>query len=50
MLHTTFRKLHENRACPEGYKKLAMSLGGVNKYGKDTLIPLFRPDREGITG
>ena len=40
MLNTTFAKLHEHGACPEGYQKLARSLGGVNKYGKDTLIPL----------
>ena len=40
MLHTTFRKLHEYGACPEGYTKLARSLGGVNKHGKDTAIPL----------
>ena len=40
MLFTTFNKLHKNHACPEGYKKLARSLGGVNKYGKDTPISL----------
>ena len=40
MLHTTFRKLHENEACRKGYTKLARSLGGVNKYGRDTPIPL----------
>ena len=40
MLHTTFRKLHEYGACTEGYTKLARSLGGVNKHGKDTAIPL----------
>ena len=40
MLNTTFAKLHEHGACPEGYQKLARSLGGINKYGKDTLIPL----------
>ena len=40
MLFTTFKKLHEHGACPEGYQKLARSLGGINKYGKDTLIPL----------
>ena len=40
MLFTTFNKLHEHGACPEGYQKLARSLGGINKYGKDTLIPL----------
>ena len=40
MLHTTFAKLHKAGACREGYTKLARSLGGVNKYGKDTPIPL----------
>ena len=40
MLFTTFKKLHEHHACTEGYQKLARSLGGVNEYGKDTLIPL----------
>ena len=40
MLFTTFKKLHEHHACTEVYQKLARSLGGVNEYGKDTLIPL----------
>jgi hypothetical protein len=40
MLNTTFAKLKEARACIEGYKKLAESLSGVRKYGKDTPIPL----------
>ena len=40
MLFTTFNKLHKNHACTEGYQKLARSLGGVNKYGKDTPISL----------
>ena len=40
MLHTTFAKLHKAGACREGYTKLARSLGGVNKYGKDIPIPL----------
>ena len=40
MLFTTFAKLHKAGACREGYTKLARSLGGVNEYGKDTLIPL----------
>ena len=40
MLYTTFRKLHEYRACTEGYAKLVRFLGGVAKYGKDTPIPL----------
>jgi hypothetical protein len=40
VLYTTFNKLHEFNACTEGYQKLARSLGGVNKYGKNTPIPL----------
>ena len=40
MLWTTFNKLHEFNACTSGYQKLARSLGGVNKYGKDTPISL----------
>jgi hypothetical protein len=40
MLYTTFRKLHEHGACKSGYAKLSRSLGGVNKYGEDTLISL----------
>ncbi len=40
MLHTTFNKLHKYGACIDGYRKLAKYLGGVNKYGKDTPIPL----------
>jgi hypothetical protein len=40
MLHTTFKLAHESGACTEGYRKLAKHLGGVNKYGKDTPIPL----------
>jgi hypothetical protein len=42
MLHTTFNKCHEAGACPEGYRKLAKALGGVDKYGKDTPIPLSK--------
>jgi hypothetical protein len=42
MLHTTFKLLRENGACPEGYRKLAKSLGGVQKYGASTPIPLLR--------
>ena len=42
MLNTTFAKLKENGACTEGYKKLAKSLGGVTKYGRDTPIPLSK--------
>lgn len=39
-LTTTFAKLHDARACKEGYAKLARHLGGVDKYGKETPIPL----------
>ena len=42
MLNTTFNKCHEAGACPEGYRKLAKALGGVDKYGKDTPIPLSK--------
>src|SRR3990167_5518641 len=42
MLHTTFRKAKEERACVESYNKMAKSLGGVEKYGLDTPIPLDR--------
>jgi len=42
MLHTAFNKCHEAGAYPEGYRKLAKALGGVNKYGKDTPIPLSK--------
>jgi hypothetical protein len=42
MLNTTFSKCHEAGACPEGYRKLAKALGGVDKYGKDTPIPLSK--------
>jgi len=40
MLHTTFRKLHKEGACAPSYLKLAKTLGGIRKYGKDTPIPL----------
>ncbi|MFA7214384.1 MAG: putative immunity protein [Candidatus Cloacimonadaceae bacterium] len=42
MLNTTFNKCHEAGACPKGYRKLAKALGGVDKYGKDTPIPLSK--------
>ncbi len=42
MKYTTFAKLKELGACPEGYRKLAQSLGGVKHYGEDTLIPLSK--------
>ena len=46
MLHTTFQLLKLAGACGQhrgsgrGYSKLAVSLGGVSKYGKHTPIPL----------
>ena len=40
MLNTTFNRLHQAGACTGGYRKLAAYLGGVNKYGPDTPIPL----------
>ena len=40
MLHTTFRKAKEEGACIESYRKMAKALGGVRKYGLDTLIGL----------
>jgi hypothetical protein len=41
MLHTTFIMLRKHGACAEGYRKLAKSLGGVQKYGASTPIPLL---------
>ena len=40
MLHTTFRKAREAGACSSEYNKMARFLGGVDKYGEDTPIPL----------
>ncbi len=40
MLHTTFRKAKEAGACVPSYRKMAKALGGVNKYGENTPIPL----------
>ena len=40
MIFTTFALLHAERACPEGYRKLAAHLGGVRSYGQNTPIPL----------
>ena len=40
MLSTTFNLAHKANACTSGYKKLAEYLGGIEKYGKDTPIPL----------
>ena len=42
MLHTTFRKAKEAKACIESYKKMAKAVGGIKKYGLDTPIPLDR--------
>ena len=40
MLHTTFAKAKEAGACIASYKKMAKAMGGVQKYGEDTPIPL----------
>jgi len=40
MLHTTFRKAREAGACSSEYNKMARFLGGVDKYGRDTPMPL----------
>ena len=40
MLHTTFNLCHKSGACTDRYKHLAKALGGVKKYGENTLIPL----------
>ena len=40
MLYTTFEKAKEARACILPYKKMAKALGGINKYGKNTPLPL----------
>ena len=39
-METTFNQLKELEACEHGYRKLAKSLGGITKYGKDTPINL----------
>ena len=39
-LTTTFDKLRASNACESGYKKLAITLGGVAAYGRDKDIPL----------
>ena len=39
---TTFAKLKAVAACESGYKKLAVSLGGVTKYGRNTPINLLQ--------
>ena len=38
-LTTTFDKLRASNACESGYKKLAITLGGVAAYGRDKDIP-----------
>lgn len=35
---TTLAKIKAHRPCEDGYRKLAKSLGGITKYGKDTPI------------
>ena len=40
MLHTTLNLLRRAGACETGYRKLAKSLGGVTRCGRDTPIPL----------
>ena len=40
MLHTTFDLLRRHGACTEGYRRLAKSLGGVTKYGRNKPISL----------
>mgnify|MGYP001297351237 CR=1 FL=1 len=42
MLTTTFALLKAAGACTERYKVLAKALGGVDKYGRSTPIPLSR--------
>ena len=39
-MYTTLRKIREHRPCPERYRKLYKSLGGVKTYGEDTIITL----------
>ena len=42
ILYTTFRLAHKAKACQESYCKFAQSVGGVEKYGRDTPIPLTK--------
>ena len=42
MLTTTFALLKAAGACQERYRRLAKALGGVDKYGRSTPIPLSR--------
>lgn len=36
MLHTTFARARENKACRSSYLKFARYKGGIRKWGKDT--------------
>lgn len=40
MIATTFRQLHQSRACRGGYRELARMYGGIETYGPDTPIPM----------
>ena len=40
MIHTTFRLVKKEGACEPSYKKFAKHVGGIQKYGLDTPIPL----------
>lgn len=37
-IYTTLAQIRSNSPCEDGYKKLCKSLGGIDKYGKDTPI------------
>ena len=39
---TSFRLLHDAGACKERYRFLAKTLGGIEKYGRDTPITLLQ--------
>ena len=39
---TSFRLLHDARACKERYRFLAKALGGIKAYGRDTPITLLQ--------
>jgi len=40
MIYTTFALAHQAGACTDSYRKLARALGGIEKYGANTPIPL----------
>ena len=40
MLYTTATKARESGACISSYERMAKHLGGVERYGKDTPVPL----------